>query len=59
MENFPRPDIPDAKLVVIGDAAKEGLMEQMPGDILHHSGVPSEHALCVDHLVEGIMMTNL
>ena len=49
--NFPRPDIPDAKLVVIGDAAKEGLMEQMPGDVLHHGGVPGEHALGVDHLM--------
>ena len=26
-------------------------MEQMPGDILHHGGVPGEHALGVDHLV--------
>ena len=45
------PDVPDAEFVVICDASKEGLVEQMPGNVLDHGGVPREHTLGIDHLI--------
>ena len=38
--------------MVICHTSKEGLMEQMPGDVFDHSCVSSEHILSIDHLVE-------
>ena len=46
-----QPDVPDAQLVVVSHAAKERLMEQVPGHVLHHGGVPSEDGFCVDDFV--------
>ena len=48
------PDVPDAELVVICDASKEGLVEQMPGNVLNHGGVPREHTLGIDHLIAKV-----
>ena len=45
------PDVPDAEFVVICDASKEGLVEQMPGNVLDHGGVSREHTLGIDHLI--------
>ena len=45
-----QPDVPDAQLVVVSHAAKERLVEQVPGHVLHHGGVAGEDALGVDHL---------
>ena len=38
--------------MVICHASKEGLVEQMPGDVFDDSCVSSEHILGIDHLVE-------
>ena len=45
-----QPDVPDAELVIVSHAAKERLVKQVPGNVLHHGGVAGEDALGVDHL---------
>ena len=52
------PDVPDAELVVISNASKEGLVQQVPGDVFNHRCVPSEHALCIDYLNPEVYMYN-
>ena len=37
--------IPDHEFLIISNRPKEGLMEQMPGDILHYCRVPCEDGL--------------
>ena len=42
--------VPDHELLVVGDGAEEGLVEQVPRHVLHHRRVASEDRLGVDHL---------
>ena len=49
------PDVPDAELVVICNASKERLVEQMPGNIFNHSCVPREHTLGINYLIESMI----
>ena len=37
--------------VAAQDKPKERLVEQMPGNVLDHGGVPREHTLGIDHLI--------
>jgi hypothetical protein len=37
--------------VIVADTAEEGLVEQVPGHVLHHRRVPREYRLRVDDLV--------
>ena len=34
-----RPGVPDHQLLVVSHGPEQGLVEQMPGDVLHHRGV--------------------
>ena len=34
-----RPGVPDHQLLVVGHGAEQRLVEEMPGDVLHHGGV--------------------
>ena len=45
------PCVPDHQLVVVPDTAEQGLVQQVPGYVLHHRGVSGEDRLCVDDLV--------
>ena len=45
------PGVPDHELLVIADTAEEGLVEEVPGHVLHHRRVASEYRLRVDDLV--------
>ena len=42
--------VPDHELLVVGDGAEEGLVQQVPRHVLHHGRVPREDRLGVDHL---------
>ena len=42
--------VPDHELLVVGDGAEEGLVQQVPRHVLHHGGVAGEDRLGVDHL---------
>ena len=45
-----RARIPDHELLVVGDGAEEGLVQQMPRHVLHHGSVAGEDRLGVNHL---------
>ena len=45
------PGVPDHQLLVVSHGPKQGLVQQMPGHILHHCSVPSEDGLSVNDLV--------
>ena len=34
-----RPGVPDHQLLVVSHGAEQRLVEEMPGDVLHHGGV--------------------
>ena len=43
--------VPDHELLVVGHGAKEGLVQQVPGNILNDGRVAGEDGLGVNHLV--------
>ena len=43
--------VPDHELLVVGHGAEEGLVQQVPGNILNDGRVAGEDGLGVDHLV--------
>ena len=47
-----RPRVPDHQLLVVGDRPKEGLVQEVPGNILDDSGMPSEYRLGINALKE-------
>ena len=43
--------VPDHQLVVIADTAEQALVQQVPGNVLHHGSVASEDSFSVDYFV--------
>jgi hypothetical protein len=45
-----RPRVPNHEFLVVCDGAKEGLVQQVPGNVLYDGGVAGENGLGVDNL---------
>ena len=48
-----RPLVPDHQLLVVSHGSEEGLVEEVPSNVLNHGGVTRENGFGVDYFVFG------